>query len=408
MGPGRNNAYSGVNLPVALMQSMKPTANGHRESDTFAVFGDSGPFPCFTVRLREDVDHQTPFQTTYTMYCMDMETKPIQQRTFSVKESSIMKALQSNLRAVASELFHEDAYWLFGNDSMPLIDRYLNVPEGTEELAQRMLEWLTEHPSDGQSNDSLFTLATQRGCTPLESNTPTILVRLLDRTNSDFPLCVESICSIGPEFIDIRPVVGIDRVSGIAAVLDGVLKQVATTLSFCPQPFQPTGFWRCEDTVQALKETQCGSDSAFLHMFGSGVLFAYALQKIFNYEVECLCEPPEYEGEPWFCRITHAYCVDGDYLIDVRGIAKNRDEFFEHWAGQMLPMRETIVLSCDSMEDFIRRCSKDISDNVAVAEFIRRFCDYYDTGLLPHSIRAKRNTPCSRCFEPCEDNALPF
>lgn len=319
-----------------------------------------------------------------------------------------MKALQSNLRAVASELFHEDAYWLFGNDSMPLIDRYLNVPEGTEELAKRMLEWLTEHPSDGQSNDSLFTLATQRGCTPLESNTPTILVRLLDRTNSAFPLCVESICSIGPEFIDIRPVVGIDRVSGIAAVLDGVLKQVATTLSFCPQPFQPTGFWRCEDTVQALKETQCGSDSAFLHMFGSGVLFAYALQKMFNYEVECLCEPPEYEGEPWFCRITHAYCVDGDYLIDVRGIAKNRDEFFEHWAGQMLPMRETIVLSCDSMEDFIRRCSKDISDNVAVAEFIRRFCDYYDTGLLPHSIRAKRNTPCSRCFEPCEDNALPF
>lgn len=409
MGRERRNAYYGINLPVALMQSMKPADTWCRESDIFDVFED-GPYPCFSIRLREDVDPTAPLQATYTVCCMDNNSKPILHHTFDVMGSSALQAIQLNLRTILKGLFHRDVDWLFGVDALPLRDRYLHVPEDTRSVAQKMVDSLTAHPVNGKPVDRLFKLATQRGCPQLENTTPSILVRLLDRTNSDFPLSVETICSIGPEFIDIRPVAGADMVSGVAAVLDGVLNQVATTLSYLPKPFQPIGFWRREDIFQSLKELQCGSCEASRHMVGSGLLFAYTLQKMFGYDVECLCEPPEFEGEPWFCRITHAYCVDNEYLIDIRGIGtlKKRDDFFAHWEYQMLPMRETLVLSCDAMEDAICRGSNNLTESAAIAQFVREYCEYYDTGLLPHSVRTEQESPYGRSFEPCGVDVIPF
>ena len=376
----RYGVSRGDNLPFSLLNSMQTTRPGQRVSAQMDLFDEYDEEHSFSMVLQEDAVPDDPFQAVYTLNCWDAKGNPVIGHTGTIKGFSVMETLRRDLRQSLSHLYGKDPYWLFGKAELTPVEQYLHMPETPVDLAHRMVDELEANAAQ-HKDTSLFTLAT----VPTEENhkgpIPDVRVRLLDRSNSDFPLSVEVICDIEPSFIDIRPVVGDCKVYGAAAVMDDVLDQLATMLSKRSVSFQPTGFWREADVFERLCEIQVGAHNASTFMFNSSLLFAYGLHEMLGYEVECLCEPPEYEGEPWYCRVIHAYCVKGDMLIDVRGATTDRSAFFMPWKGQMLPMRETIVLSHKAIETALNCCIPSGREQCwykSAADFTRSFLCYYD------------------------------
>lgn len=378
--PSSRAVLRGDNLPFWLFNSLQPTRPGHRLSSKL-VFDENNEKPRFFVQLNEDEVPGDPFQSIYTLTYWDVKGwMPIAGHTGTIKGTSILNALRSDLRKTLGHLFGKDPYWLFGKSELTPVEQYLYTTETTVELAHRMVDELEANA--GQSKEtSLFTLATLLVDGSHKGAVPDVRVRLLDRSNSDYPLSVEVICDIEPSFIDIRPVVGSCEVYGTASTLDEVLTQIATMLSQRSTPFRPIGFWGTTDAYERLSEIPVGANNALTFLFDESLLFAYALHKMLGYEVECLCEPSESADDPWYCRIIHAYCVKDDLLIDARGVTKDRSAFFALWKGQMVPMRETIVLSHNAIEGALDRCiprGREQAWYRSVADFIRGLCCYYD------------------------------
>lgn len=369
-----SEAHRGIDLPLALVQTLhRNGANScGRVSSRFKVFDEADQKYCFSVQLKEKTSQDDPFQTTYNIFYTDNGGNSILRRILTVNATSIIGALRRELREVLSDLFHKDAYWLFGKAELPLVERYLRVMKDVKVLAKEMVA----RSQDG----GLFTLAVQLSDDVFASCLPDIQVRLLNRSNSEFPPCVEVICSVEPSFIDLRPVAGLDQADAIASILDEVLQQVAFSLAQNKAPFLHVGVWDDKDPYELLRQTQAGDEPASVYMHDGEVRFAYALHKLFGYKVECLCAAPAEVGDPWYCRIIHAYCVDGNYLIDARGVTTDREEFFEPWKRMMAPMQETIVLPTDTIENALRCTPSDAQPGkcLAAADFIRSFCDVYD------------------------------